>query len=223
MRMRSANGEDVRLGHDHLLEPQPAEDGDQHAAPADDHVGPGLLEPGVVDAVGAGLGGQRAEHVLGGVTGEREVVDAVAVVGGEPDLDRGHGADRAGQADEGAGLGCRRELAEDVLEVGVGEADAGGQLLGLGRVVLEVALAEADAAHVDRHDPLHLGRADDELGRAAADVDDEEGTPCGVELGSRALERQPALLVAAQQLGPGADEVLDGVEQLVAVGGVAGG
>ena len=101
-------------------------------------------------------------------------MDAVAVVGGQPDLDRGHGGDGAGQAHQRAGLGHGRDLAHDVLEVGVGEADAGGQLLGLGRVVVEELLGEPHAADVDRDHALDLVGADDELGRPAADVDDEE-------------------------------------------------
>ena len=58
-----------------------AQDGHERAAAADDHVGPGLLEARVVDAVGAGLGGEGAEHVLGRLLGQHEVVDGVAVVG----------------------------------------------------------------------------------------------------------------------------------------------
>ena len=49
-----------------LVEAERAHDRDEHAAAADDHVGPRLLEAGVVDAVGPALGGEGAEHVLGG-------------------------------------------------------------------------------------------------------------------------------------------------------------
>ena len=112
------------------------------------------------------LGGERAEHVLGRVAGEHEVVDGVAVVGGEPDLDRGDRGDRAGQADERAGLGAAGDLADHVVEVGVGEADAGGQLLGQRRVVVEELLGQPHAADVDRHHALDVVGAEDELGRA---------------------------------------------------------
>ena len=47
--------------------------------------------PGLCDPVARGLGGQRAEHVLAAAAGEHEVVDAVAVVLGQAELDRGDG------------------------------------------------------------------------------------------------------------------------------------
>ena len=50
--------------------------------------------------------------------------------------------------------------------------------------------------------------ADDELGRAAADVDDEERPVRLVDVGGRAEERQLTLLRARQQLGPRADDLL---------------
>src|SRR4051812_38546741 len=56
---------------------------DAHAA--HDDVGPGRFEAGVLDPLGQRLGGQGAEDVLGGRLGEAEVVDAVAVVGGQAD------------------------------------------------------------------------------------------------------------------------------------------
>src|SRR5262245_58541773 len=166
--------EDVGLRHDHLVEAEAPEQRHEHAAAAHDHVGAGLLQARVVDAAVVGLGGQRAEDVLGRVAGEVEVVDAVAVVFRQPDLHRGHGRDGPGQADQRAGLGRRRDLAGHVLEVGVDEADAGGQLLGHGRVVLEELLGHAHAAHVDRDHALDPVGAGDELGGAAADVHDEE-------------------------------------------------
>ena len=61
--------EDVGLGVDDRVQAEVAHDRHQGAAAADDHVGPGLLEARVVDAVGPGLGGERAEHVLGGRRG----------------------------------------------------------------------------------------------------------------------------------------------------------
>ena len=115
-------------------------------------------------------------------------------------------------------------LADHVVEVGVGEADAGGQLLGPGRVVVEELLGEPDAADVDRHDALDVVGADDELGGPAADVDDEERAEGGVEVAGGPDERQAPLLVAADSSsGRAPTTSLDRVEELVAVGRVAGG
>ena len=58
--------EDVGLRHEHLVETEHAEDADEHRGAADDHVDPPRLEPRVVGALLGGLGGEGAEHVLGG-------------------------------------------------------------------------------------------------------------------------------------------------------------
>ena len=144
-------------------------------------------------------------------------MDAVAVVGLEPDLHRRHRGDRAGQTHQRAGTRDRRDLAHHVVEVGVAEADAGRELLGLRRIVLDELLGEPHAAHVDRHHPLDPVGADDQLGRPAADVDDQERPGPRVETAGGAPERQAPLLLAAQQPRAGADHVLDGGEELVAV------
>ena len=71
-----------------------------------------------------------------------------------------------------------------------------------GRVVVQVLLGDAHAPHVDGQRALRLGRAGDELGRAAADVDDEERPVSRVEVSRGADERQASFFVARQQLGP---------------------
>ena len=73
--------------------------------------------------------------------------------------------------------------------------------------------------------PLGLGAADDELGRTAADVDDEERPGVRpVELGGGAGEGEPALLARrVSSSGRGAEDLGDGGEEVVAVGGVAAG
>ena len=64
--------------------------------------------------------------------------------------------------------------------------------------------------------------ADDELGRAAADVDDEVRRVAGtVELGGRAEERERGLLVTGEQLELGAEDLRRRPEEVVAVGRVA--
>ena len=62
--------------------------------------------------------------------------------------------------------------------------------------------------------------ADDELGRPAADVDDEVGLGLG-EPGGRARELEARLFLAAEQLGPDAEQLLDRIEEVVAVRRVA--
>src|SRR5690606_26124556 len=66
------------------------------------------------------------------------------------------------------------------------------------------------------------GGADGELGGAAAEVDDAERAPSGIEPDGGAGEREPTLLLARQQLGAHAERLLGPGEEVVAVGGVAG-
>src|SRR5205085_8174648 len=72
--------EDVGLAHQALVVLEVAHDGDEDGRAAHDHVGASLLEPGVVHPHRAWLGGEGAEHLLRRPAGEREVMDAVAVV-----------------------------------------------------------------------------------------------------------------------------------------------
>ena len=96
---------------------------------------------------------------------------------------------------------------------------------------MEPGLGDAHAPDVDRHDPGHVGDtpfpvrcagADDELGRPAADVDDEVGSG-GVETGSGAEERQATLVLPGEEFDGGAEDLGRRAEEVVAVGGVAGG
>ena len=207
-----------------LVEAERAHEGDEHAAAADDHVGPRLLQPGVVDPVGQRLGGERAEHVLGGRPGQCEVVDPVAVVLGQPELDRGDGGDGAGQADDrrappASTAGTRGQ----VLELGGRPAMEAVSSSGAGGSLREVLLGEAHAADVDRRDAFGLGRADHALRRPAADVDDEERTRRRVELAMSHRGSEAALVLALEQLGTRRRSPLGGVEEVVTVAGVPGG
>ena len=75
------------------------------------------------------------------------------------------------------------------------------ELAGLGRVVGDVALGVAHGARLQRGVKADLGAvADDQLGRAAADVDDERPA-AGVALGDGAEVGQPRLLGAVEDLG----------------------
>ena len=121
--------------------------------PADDHVGPRLLQARVVDPVGQALGGQRAEHVLDGRPREAEVVDVVAVVLGQPDLDGGDRRDGAGQADDGLGLRAPPAPRATRSSNHAGRlGDGVAELLGRRRVAGQVLLGEAHAADVEAAD-----------------------------------------------------------------------
>ena len=85
---------------------------------------------------------------------------------------------------------------------------------------MQELLGDAHATDVERDEPDRRVGAEDELGRAAADVDDEirRGR---VEVGRRAEERQRRFFVAREQLRGDTERVARGGEELVTVGGVA--
>ena len=82
------------------------------------------------------------------------------------------------------------QLAQHVVEVGVDERERVAQLLGRGRIGVQLLLGEADAADRDRHGPVERRRADRQLGRAATDVEHQERPERLVELARRAEERK---------------------------------
>ena len=174
-----------------------------------------------MDPVSSGLGDEGAVDVLGGFLGESEVMDLVTVVLGEADLDGRCGRDGAGEPDEGPSVRDLRHLAGDVVEVGLGDREAGDELLWRGWVALDVLLGESNTPDVERHRRFGLVDAVREFRRAAPDVEDEERSVGGVEVGGRAVERQAPLFEPGEQLGASADDRLDRVEELVSVGGVA--
>ena len=132
--------------------------------------------PGLCDAVGARLGGERAEHVLDGRPGQHEVVDAVAVVLGEPDLDRRGGRTVPASPTNARGVGqvpgCSRS---DVVEVRSRRpTDAASSSSGRGGSCSRYfSVSRTQPMSTDVR-VLASVRAVGELGRAAADVDDEE-------------------------------------------------
>ena len=110
-------------------------------------------------------------------------MDPVAVVLGQADLDRGDGGYGAGQPDEPGRVERLRQLARARSSRASRTTPIGvGQLLWLRRVVMEELLGDAHAPEVDRHRSDRRVAPDDELGRAAADVDDQERTVGGVEV-----------------------------------------
>ncbi len=90
-----------------------------------------------------------------------------------------------------------------------------------------MALGHPDTAHVNRCGRLDRARATDELGRPAADVDDEERTLHARrdEVAGCAEERQPGLLDTADHLGRDvevAERLAHTSDELVSVGGIPG-
>jgi hypothetical protein len=88
-----------------------------------------------------------------------------------------------------------------------------------------VALGHPYAADVDGTRRLDVTGAEHELGRPAADVHDEVGPHRAErrEVLGRAGEGEPGLLVARDDLRLDSEDVDDATDELVPVGGVAGG
>ena len=108
-------------------------------------------EAGVVDPIGQRLGDERAVDVLGRRPAQHEAVDAGAVVDrpGPARPRRTSGTCRPGPARSAPRPGPRGRRA-DVVEVGLDDRQAGHQLLGPGRVVVDPVVGEAGGAELDR-------------------------------------------------------------------------
>ena len=104
--------------------------------------------------------------------------------------------------------------------MGLGNRQAGDELLGERRIALDVLLGEPDATHVCRDPALHSCAAERELRRAAADVEDKERPVSRIELSGGSDEREPCFFIARNELGPHADSRLGYVEEGVPVAGV---
>ena len=193
---------------------------DDHDHAADDHVDAARLETGIVTAAGDRLGRERAEDLLGGGARQAEVMDALALARVDAELDRAHRPHRARGADQRLRVRGAGNRAVDVGEMVAHDRHRDAQLLGGRRIGVQELLGEAHAADVDRDQAVGTVGADDELGRAAADVDHEVRLGLG-EPDRRARELEARLLLAAEELGPHAEQLLDRIEEVVAVGGVA--
>ena len=145
--------------------------------------------PGIVDPIGQGLGGQRAEDVLGGLLRQPEMMDPVTVVGvARPNSTAATGGDRPGHAHEPAGAAERGNGPHRVVEVELGDRQARRELLGLWRVVVDVLLGEPHAADVERQRIGAVTFAEGQLGRPPADVDYQEGPVGRVQVAHRTPE-----------------------------------
>jgi hypothetical protein len=149
-------------------------------------------------------------------------VDPVAVVLVQPEVERGEVRDRPRHADDGMHI-APQLVRYPLFEERPGRGRALLQLAGGGRIRVEVTLGQAHGADVETVVPADaVGAAEDELGGAAADVEDDRA---GVEraVGGDAAERQQGLVVAGQELRREAVAPLDLAEERFAVLRVADG
>ena len=162
--------------------------------------------------------------------GERQDVplDEPPVVLGHAELVGHQRGVRAGDADRAADRGA--ELRRHGVRDGGGDvAREGRDLRRLRRIVVEEALGEPHHADVEAaHERRRLaGGADGELRAAAADVDEQERVRGGGRRVARdeprgaAAEGERALLLPGQDPPRQAEVVLEGLEELPAVPGVA--
>ena len=86
-------------------------------------------------------------------------------------------------------------LADGVVDLFLHDGDGVRQLLGPRRIRRQLRLGEGRTAQVERDRGLGLLRADDELGRTTADVDDQVAAGLPGQAGADAGERQPGLLL----------------------------
>ena len=164
-----------------------------------------------VDAPGLHAGANAPGQALGR---DRAVADA----GGGQDL-----RDRAGRARRAQRLApvAAREGLQRLLELGAGGDLRGAEALLGEQAVAEIAHRQADAADAEGlglH--RHAARADDQLGRASADVDHQPRVHRGLQP-RHALVDQPRFLAAGDHLDRMAERLGRAGQEGVAVGGLA--
>ena len=170
-------------------------------------------------------GGQdRLRAQLGAVQGLRVEGLKIQGVGG----DGGDGAGKADQPPRGGQVDDPLGLIEQATHLGPG----GGLDLG-GDAARQEALGDTHAAGVQADGGTGLIHAQDQLGGAAPEVDNEPRRRCALARPRRALvftgtqeragEGQAGLLLAADDLGLDAQQAPDPGHEVLAVAGVAGG
>ena len=148
----------------------------------------------------AGGGEQVGGHRADGVDGDAGAVDGVGVVGRQLQRERGDRRHRAGQADEARRLARPGTSAATSASAARMSSSARRISLGGRRVAVQVPLGQPHAADVDRpRRPHAVAVAEDELGRAAADVDHQERRP------RRRRSRAPAAAASREAVAPRKD------------------
>src|SRR3954447_3162748 len=195
--VQRGSGQDVRLGALDRVESEHANRLDQDRRAGDDRWGAVGVEARYPLALLERDRGEFAEHAVAGFEQQAVTVDLVGVVRIELLIDRGQGRRRAGDGDPflhcGADLG-RDRVVEDRADGGL-QRD---EVLLARRVLVEMALGLADRAGLRRDAERRVvaGAADDVLGAATADVDDEQRALAFGPCRSCAEERQARLFLA---------------------------
>ena len=181
------------------------------------------MQAGDLTAFGLGHLGEAGEEQFDGGQQELVAVDSGGVVGVELLLDGGGRGGRSGDGD--AELDRQALIGGNVIEEDrSGVAGELLELLGGGRVGVDVSLAHPhDAGGSGDVEAGAAAGADDELRRAATDVDDDGRLLGGVAAGHGAEEGQLGLFVAAEDFGVEAVVGADPVCELAAVARVADG
>ncbi len=148
-------------------------------------------------------------------------VDPAGVIGLELLFHGGRRGRRPGDGDsESHGVSLLR--GDGVEKRLPGLAGEGRQLSGVRRVVVDMTLAHPDDPGGDGDvEARRATDADDELGRAAADVDHDRGLGGRRPTGHRSEEGQLGLLLAAQDPGVQSVTLADPAGEVLTVGGIA--
>ena len=199
------------------VEPEDVEDLRQDHRAGDDHGRPLRLERRHLAPLGQRQRREPLQLRPRARRGEPVPVDALAVVALEPEVERGERRDRAGDADRRSR--GRADLVGDALhEQRADGARATSELVRRRRVRGEEPLGVADGAELE----ADMEVVEDQLGRAAADVDHERPRP-QLASGGDAAPRQQRLVVAREHARREAVAPLDLAEERLAVLGLAHG
>ena len=212
------------LGDLDLVHPEALHRHAEDVRPGED--GGGAVGVQALDLAPLGLG-HRAEHrgdLPAATEADAVAVDAGRVVLLEPEVDRCHPGGRAGNGNHGLGL-LADLFGNGALDRGAGLVVELVELRPGRRVRVQVALALANDAELGRDVEVDgAPAADDQLGRAAADIEHAgRAAVVPVAVAGRPEETEPRLVVALDYAGLDGEAVGDHRRELLAVGGVPAG